>query len=144
MTVEATGFKRMTVQGVQLNIDQKARVDIALEAEVPLVQSDTSELGTTKASGFIQLEVELWEAYSQYQDCQQRIFIPFVIHLAVLTKRLWSLFFQNGRQDAREALRQCDASAEKKYSCTLLHATSVASHSPAPDRAVTKPQETAR
>lgn len=58
VTVEATGFKKITVDNVQLSVDQKARVDLTLElgnvtesvqvtAAVPLVQSDSSELGTT-------------------------------------------------------------------------------------------------
>jgi hypothetical protein len=52
------GFKKVSVSNVALGVDQKARVDITLEpgnvtesmqvvASVPLVESDTSELGTT-------------------------------------------------------------------------------------------------
>jgi len=55
---EIKGFKRVSLSGVRLNVDQKARVDLKLEigdvtesvrveAAVPLVQSDSSELGAT-------------------------------------------------------------------------------------------------
>ena len=56
--VEYTGFKKSVSTNVPLNVDQKAHVDVTLEvgsvdqtievvAAVPLVQSDSSELGTT-------------------------------------------------------------------------------------------------
>src|SRR5262249_40495956 len=55
---EMKGFKKVSLSGVRLNVDQKARVDLRLdvgdvaesvqvEAAVPLVQSDSSELGAT-------------------------------------------------------------------------------------------------
>src|ERR1700730_3372873 len=58
ISVEMKGFKRVSLSGVRLNVDQKARVDLKLEvgdlaesvqvqAAVPLVQSDSSELGVT-------------------------------------------------------------------------------------------------
>src|SRR5215471_15285561 len=58
VTGEMRGFKRVSLSGVRLNVDQKARVDLKLEigdvtesvrveAAVPLVQSDSSELGAT-------------------------------------------------------------------------------------------------
>jgi hypothetical protein len=54
--VEAAGFKRATLNNVEVQVDQKARVDFTLEvgaitetvnveAAVPLVSTDTSELG---------------------------------------------------------------------------------------------------
>jgi Carboxypeptidase regulatory-like domain len=56
--VESQGFKKSTMTNVSLNVDQKAHVDVAMSigsldqtvevvAAVPLVQSDSSELGTT-------------------------------------------------------------------------------------------------
>jgi hypothetical protein len=56
--VESPGFKKSTLTNVSLSIDQKAHVDVTLAigsvdqtveivAAVPLVQSDSSELGTT-------------------------------------------------------------------------------------------------
>src|ERR1700680_2086080 len=58
ISVEMKGFKKVSLSGVRLNVDQKARVDLKLEvgdlaesvqvqAAVPLVQSDSSELGVT-------------------------------------------------------------------------------------------------
>ena len=58
VSVEAQGFKKVTAQNIQLSVDEKARVDLTLaigsvsetvevNAAVPLVQSETSELGTT-------------------------------------------------------------------------------------------------
>jgi hypothetical protein len=58
IAVEMKGFKKVSLSGVRLNVDQKARVDLKLEvgdlaesvqvqAAVPLVQSDSSELGVT-------------------------------------------------------------------------------------------------
>jgi hypothetical protein len=55
---ELKGFKRVTLSGVRLNVDQKLRVNLQLEvgeltesvqveAAVPLVQADSSELGAT-------------------------------------------------------------------------------------------------
>src|SRR6266581_6581895 len=55
---EIKGFKRVSLSGVRLNVDQKARVDLKLEigdvtesvqvnAAVSLVQADSSELGAT-------------------------------------------------------------------------------------------------
>src|SRR5262245_27362789 len=55
---EMRGFKKVALSGVRLNVDQKARVDLKLEvgdvtesvrvdAAVPLVQTDSSELGAT-------------------------------------------------------------------------------------------------
>src|SRR5215467_11842610 len=55
---EMKGFKKVSLMGVRLNVDQKARVDLKLEvgdvtesvqvqALVPLVQTDSSELGAT-------------------------------------------------------------------------------------------------
>jgi len=56
VTAEMTGFKKVTFPRVELQVDQKARVDLAMqvgevtetvsvEAGVPLVSTDTSELG---------------------------------------------------------------------------------------------------
>src|SRR5215831_11661694 len=55
---EMKGFKKVSIAGVRLNVDQKARVDLKLDvgditesvqvqAAVPLVQADSSELGAT-------------------------------------------------------------------------------------------------
>ena len=55
---EMKGFKKVSIAGVRLNVDQKARVDLKLDvgditesvqvqAAVPLVQTDSSELGAT-------------------------------------------------------------------------------------------------
>src|SRR5215467_12212261 len=55
---EMKGFKKMSIAGVRLNVDQKARVDLKLDvgditesvqvqAAIPLVQADSSELGAT-------------------------------------------------------------------------------------------------
>jgi hypothetical protein len=52
------GFKKVSIAGVRLNVDQKARVDLKLDvgdiaesvqvqAAIPLVQTDSSELGVT-------------------------------------------------------------------------------------------------
>lgn len=57
-TTEVKGFKKVSVSGIRLNVDQKARVDLKLEVgeitesiqvqgSAPLVQSDSSELGVT-------------------------------------------------------------------------------------------------
>ena len=57
-SAEMKGFKKVSVSGIRLNVDQKARVDLQLEvgevtesiqvqAAVALVQSDSSELGVT-------------------------------------------------------------------------------------------------
>jgi hypothetical protein len=56
--VESAGFKKSTTTNISLSIDQKAHVDVMLAlgsvsqtvevvAAIPLVQSDSSELGTT-------------------------------------------------------------------------------------------------
>jgi len=56
VSAEAAGFKKVTLTNVEVQVDQKARVDFALEvgavtetvnveANVPLVSTDTSELG---------------------------------------------------------------------------------------------------
>ena len=58
VSAEMKGFKKISLSGIRLNVDQKARVDLKLEvgdvtesiqvqAAVPLVQSDSSELGVT-------------------------------------------------------------------------------------------------
>ncbi|HZT28881.1 MAG TPA: carboxypeptidase regulatory-like domain-containing protein [Bryobacteraceae bacterium] len=58
VSAEMKGFKKVSLAGIRLNVDQKARVDLKLEvgdltesiqvqAAVPLVQSDSSELGAT-------------------------------------------------------------------------------------------------
>lgn len=58
VSVEAPGFKKVTANQIQLSVDEKARVDLTLavgsvtetvevNAAVPLVQSESSELGTT-------------------------------------------------------------------------------------------------
>src|SRR5215510_6350322 len=58
VSAEMRGFKKVSLSGVRLNVDQKARVDLKLEvgdvtesvqvrALVPLVQTDSSELGAT-------------------------------------------------------------------------------------------------
>ena len=58
VSAEMKGFKKVALSGIRLNVDQKARVDLKLEvgdltesvqveAAVPLVQSDSSELGVT-------------------------------------------------------------------------------------------------
>ena len=55
---EMKGFKKVSIAGIRLNVDQKARVDLKLDigdvtesvqvqAAVPLVQTDSSELGVT-------------------------------------------------------------------------------------------------
>src|SRR5207249_9694449 len=55
---EIKGFKKVSLSGVRLNVDQKARVDLKLEigdvtesvqvnAAVPSVQADSSEHGAT-------------------------------------------------------------------------------------------------
>src|SRR3954469_15465873 len=55
---ELKGFKKVSIAGIRLNVDQKARVDLKLDvgdiaesvqvqAAVPLVQTDSSELGAT-------------------------------------------------------------------------------------------------
>src|SRR5690349_12866771 len=58
VAAEMRGFKKVSLSGVRLDVDQKARVDLRLEvgdvaesvevrAAVPLVQADSSELGAT-------------------------------------------------------------------------------------------------
>ena len=58
VTVQASGFKKTSLSSLQLGIDQKLRVDIALqiggvnesvnvEGAAPVVKSDSSELGDT-------------------------------------------------------------------------------------------------
>jgi hypothetical protein len=58
VTAELSGFKKVTKTNVQLGVDQKIRIDLALEigamtevveiqAETPLLQTSSSELGTT-------------------------------------------------------------------------------------------------
>ncbi len=58
VSAEVKGFKKVSVSGVQLSVDQKARVDLVLEvgiitesvkvsASAPVVQLDSSELGAT-------------------------------------------------------------------------------------------------
>lgn len=58
VSAELRGFKKVSLSGIRLNVDQKARVDLKLEigdvtesiqvqAAVPLVQSDSSEMGGT-------------------------------------------------------------------------------------------------
>src|SRR5881397_2818526 len=55
---EATGFKTLTLSNIELGVDQRARIDLKLEvgaltdsvtiqAQSPLVQTSSSELGTT-------------------------------------------------------------------------------------------------
>jgi hypothetical protein len=57
-SAEMKGFKKVSISGIRLNVDQKARVDLKLEVgdvtesiqvqgTVALVQSDSSELGAT-------------------------------------------------------------------------------------------------
>jgi hypothetical protein len=58
VTAELTGFKKVSKAGIRVGVDQRIRVDFALEvgamsetvnitAEAPLVQTSSSELGTT-------------------------------------------------------------------------------------------------
>ncbi len=58
VSAEMKGFKRVSLSGIRLNVDQKLRADLKLEvgaltesiqvqAAIPLVQSDSSELGAT-------------------------------------------------------------------------------------------------
>lgn len=58
VSAEVKGFKKVSLSGVQLSVDQKARVDLELQvgavtesvsvsASAPLVQFDSSELGAT-------------------------------------------------------------------------------------------------
>ena len=58
VTAEITGFKKVSKTNVQLGVDQKIRIDLALEvgamtevveiqAETPLLQTSSSDLGTT-------------------------------------------------------------------------------------------------
>jgi Carboxypeptidase regulatory-like domain len=58
VTAEVTGFKTVALSNVQVGVDQRVRIDVKLEvgamtesvsiqAETPLVQSSSSELGTT-------------------------------------------------------------------------------------------------
>ncbi len=58
ITAEASGFSRLSLNNVQLGVDQKARIDLALkvgqatesvqiEGTVPLVQTDSSDLSGT-------------------------------------------------------------------------------------------------
>lgn len=58
VTAELSGFKTVTVSNIHLGVDQKLRIDlrmevgavteaITIEAEAPLVQTSSSELGTT-------------------------------------------------------------------------------------------------
>jgi hypothetical protein len=58
VTAEITGFKKVSKTNVQLGVDQKVRIDLALEigamtevveiqAETPLLQTSSSELGAT-------------------------------------------------------------------------------------------------
>src|SRR5262249_24655286 len=58
LSSEMKGFKKVSIAGVRLNVDQKARVDLKLDvgditesvqvqAAIPLVQTDSSELGVT-------------------------------------------------------------------------------------------------
>ncbi len=57
-SAEEKGFKKVSISGIRLNVDQKVRVDLKLEVgeitesiqvqgSAPLVQSDSSELGHT-------------------------------------------------------------------------------------------------
>jgi hypothetical protein len=57
-SAEMKGFKKVSLSGIRLNVDQKARVGLKLEVgeitesiqvqgSVALVQSDSSELGVT-------------------------------------------------------------------------------------------------
>jgi len=58
VSAEMRGFKKVSLAGIRLNVDQKARVNLKLEvgeitesiqvqATIPLVQSDSSEMGAT-------------------------------------------------------------------------------------------------
>jgi hypothetical protein len=58
LIAEATGFKTLTLSNIELGVDQRARIDLKLEvgsvsesvtiqAESPLLQTSSSELGTT-------------------------------------------------------------------------------------------------
>lgn len=58
ISAEMSGFKKLTLSNIQLGVDQKARVDLTLpvgemaqsvqvQASVPLVQTDSSDLSTT-------------------------------------------------------------------------------------------------
>jgi hypothetical protein len=58
VSAELRGFKRASLSGVRLNVDQKQRVNLSLEigeltesihvqSAVPLVQTDSSEMGAT-------------------------------------------------------------------------------------------------
>ena len=66
VTVEKEGFKRATTADVILDVDQKARLDFALEvgavsqtmevtASAPLVQADSAELGTVVTQRSVQM-----------------------------------------------------------------------------------------
>jgi len=74
---EMKGFKRVSIARVRLNVDQKARVELKLDvgditesvqvqAAVPLVQTDSSELGTTVN--------ETWAFRPRASDRASRIF----------------------------------------------------------------------
>src|SRR5262245_41123809 len=65
VTAELTGFKKVTLENIDVGVDQRVRVDVKLElgamteavtitAESPLVQTSSSELGTTVRTEQIQ------------------------------------------------------------------------------------------